>query len=215
MDIGIKIKNARVKARLTQEQAAEALGVSRQTISNWENNKTYPDIVSVVKMSDLYNISLDHLLKEEKSMSDYLGYLEESTNVVKSRNKFSELITIVVYLAIWALSLIVFWLFTSGSDAMGFGIMFMWVLLPVTTFVISLLIGKNNYWGKWKWLSVIAFGVMYMLAEYATFSTANMVAFGKINMPEFGMIPIGAIISLIGLGIGVGICHLKSKGKKN
>lgn len=215
MDIGIKIKNARVKAKFTQEQAAEALGVSRQTISNWENNKTYPDIVSVVKMSDLYNISLDHLLKEEKSMSDYLGYLEESTNVVKSRNKFSELITIVVYLAIWALSLIVFWLFTSGSDAMGFGIMFMWVLLPVTTFVISLLIGKNNYWGKWKWLSVIAFGVMYMLAEYATFSTANMVAFGKINMPEFGMIPIGAIISLIGLGIGVGICHLKSKGKKN
>lgn len=215
MDIGIKIKNARVKAKLTQEQAAEALGVSRQTISNWENNKTYPDIVSVVKMSDLYNISLDHLLKEEKSMSDYLGYLEESTNVVKSRNKFSELITIVVYLAIWALSLIVFWFFTSGSDAMGFGIMFLWVLLPVTTFVISLLIGKNNYWGKWKWLSIIAFGVMYMLAEYATFSTANMVAFGKINMPELGMIPVGAIVSLIGLGIGVGIYRLKSKGKKN
>lgn len=215
MDIGIKIKNARVKAKLTQEQAAEALGVSRQTISNWENNKTYPDIVSVVKMSDLYNISLDHLLKEEKSMSDYLGYLEESMNVVKSRNKFSELITIVVYLAIWALSLIVFWFFTSGSDAMGFGIMFLWVLLPVTTFVISLLIGKNNYWGKWKWLSIIAFGVMYMLAEYATFSTANMVAFGKINMPELGMIPVGAIVSLIGLGIGVGIYRLKSKGKKN
>lgn len=148
-------------------------------------------------------------------MSDYLGYLEESTNVVKSRNKFSELITIVVYLAIWALSLIVFWLFTSGSDAMGFGIMFLWVLLPVTTFVISLLIGKNNYWGKWKWLSVIVFGIMYMLAEYATFSTANMVAFGKINMPELGMIPVGAIISLIGLGIGVGIYRLKSKGKKN
>ena len=37
MDIGSKIKNARVEANLTQEQAAEALGVSRQTISNWEN----------------------------------------------------------------------------------------------------------------------------------------------------------------------------------
>lgn len=37
MDIGSKIKNARIKAKLTQEQAAEALGVSRQTISNWEN----------------------------------------------------------------------------------------------------------------------------------------------------------------------------------
>ncbi len=38
-------------------------------------------------MSDLYNISLDHLLKEEKPMSDYLNYLEESTNTVRSKNK--------------------------------------------------------------------------------------------------------------------------------
>ena len=39
-----------------------------QIMSNWENGKTYPDIISVIKMSDLYDISLDHLLKEEKSM---------------------------------------------------------------------------------------------------------------------------------------------------
>lgn len=47
MDIGNKIKNARIQAKLTQQQAAEAIGVSRQTISNWENGKTYPDIKSV------------------------------------------------------------------------------------------------------------------------------------------------------------------------
>ncbi len=41
MDIGCKIKNARIAANLTQEQVAAALGVSRQTISNWENQKTY------------------------------------------------------------------------------------------------------------------------------------------------------------------------------
>lgn len=210
MDIGIKIKNARIKANLTQEQVAEALGVSRQTISNWENGKTYSDIVSVVKMSDLYDISLDHLLKEEKPMSDYLDYLEESTNMVKSKNKLSKLILITTYLVIWAVSLIVFWFFTSGSDAMGYSITFLWVLLPVTTFVLSLLIGKNDYWGKWKWFSVIAFGVMYMLAEYATFCAANMVVFNKINKPQFSMILIGAIISIVGLGIGVVINHLKS-----
>lgn len=211
MDIGSKIKNARIKAKLTQEQAAEALGVSRQTISNWENGKTYPDIVSVIKMSDLYDISLDHLLKEEKPMSNYLDYLEESVNLVKSKNKFSKLILITTYLAIWAISLIVFWFFTNDYDAMGYSIMFLWVLLPVTTFVLSLLIGKNDYWGKWKWVSAIVFGVMYMLAEYATFSAANMVSFNKINMPEFGMILSGAIISVVGLGIGVGINYLKSK----
>ena len=61
MDINEKIKNARVQAHLTQEDAADKLGVSRQTMSNWENGKTYPDIVSVVKMSDIYHVSLDHL----------------------------------------------------------------------------------------------------------------------------------------------------------
>lgn len=53
MEIGSKLKNARNENGLTQEQAAELLGVSRQTISNWENNKSYPDIISVIKMSDL------------------------------------------------------------------------------------------------------------------------------------------------------------------
>ena len=41
MDIGSKIKQARINADLTQEQAAEALGVSRQTISNWENDLSH------------------------------------------------------------------------------------------------------------------------------------------------------------------------------
>ena len=46
-DIGCKIKAARIEKKLTQEQVAELLGVSRQTISNWENEKSYPDIISV------------------------------------------------------------------------------------------------------------------------------------------------------------------------
>ena len=62
MDIGNMLKTARSEAGMTQEKAAEALGVSRQTISNWETGKTYPDIISVIHMSDLYSISLDHLL---------------------------------------------------------------------------------------------------------------------------------------------------------
>ena len=121
MDIGTKIKNARIAAQLTQEQVADALGVSRQTMSNWENGKTYSDIVSVIKMSDLYAISLDHLLKEKEEvpMSNYMDYLEESTNTVKSQKKLSLTILLATYLGIWAFALIVFWFFISGSDAMG------------------------------------------------------------------------------------------------
>lgn len=213
MDIGVKIKNARIKANLTQEQAAEAIGVSRQTISNWENEKTYPDIVSVVKMSDLYDISLDRLLKEEKPVSDYLDYLEESTNVVKSRNKLSKLVLIMTYLVIWALSLIVFWFFMDPTGALGYSIMFLWLLLPVTTFIVSLLIGRNNFWGKGKWLSAAAFGLMYMLADYATFKTANMVSNGIFRMPDFIMLFAGVIISVLGLGIGAVFYYSKNRSE--
>lgn len=68
MNIGDKIKNAREENKLTQVQASEKLMVSRQTISNWENGKSLPDILSVIRMSELYKISLDDLLKGDKAM---------------------------------------------------------------------------------------------------------------------------------------------------
>ena len=74
MEIGAKLKDARSRSGLTQEYVAEAVQVSRQTISNWENERSYPDIVSVIKLSDLYNISLDELLKGDEKM---IGHLEE------------------------------------------------------------------------------------------------------------------------------------------
>lgn len=202
MEIGSKIRQSRIEGNITQEQAAEALGVSRQTVSNWETGKSFPDIISVLKMSDLYNVSLDYLLKGERQMDNYMYYLDESTNVVKSRNKFSKLILVMGYFIIWAIAIIAFWCFTDEQDGMGYSLMYLWIVLPVTTFVVSLLLSRYNYWDKWKWLGSIGLGVMYMLAEYATFSMANNIACNKINIPDFMMIPTGLIISLVGMGIG-------------
>ncbi len=214
MNIGLKLKSARIKANLTQEEVADALGVSRQTISNWENEKTYPDIISVLKMSDLYRISLDLLLKGEDEMSNYFDYLENSTNTVKSNNRKAITILVSAYFAIWAFAIMVFWLFTSGSDAMGYSLVYLWILLPITTFMFSLIIANNDYFGKWKWLSAPAFGVMYMLADYATFSAANMTSFDKFNVPNFWMIIAGAIISAIGLTIGYTSRRIKKHRSK-
>ena len=207
-DIGSKIKAARIEKKLTQEQVAELLGVSRQTISNWENEKSYPDIISVIKMSECYDVSLDYLLKGEQKMKTYYDYLEESTNVVKSNANRNRIITILAYLLIWAFAMIVFWFFTSGSDAMGYSLMFLWIILPVTTFIVSVVIGKNNFWGKGKWAFTIFFGAMYMLAEYGTFKMANNIAFNKLNVPDFGMIVAGTIISAIGMLVG-SLCNKK------
>lgn len=84
MKIGVRLKEARLRAGLTQENVAEEIQVTRQTISNWETEKSFPDIVSVIKLSTLYNISLDKLLKGDEEM---IEHLEKSTNIVKSNQK--------------------------------------------------------------------------------------------------------------------------------
>lgn len=96
MEIGKKLKDARITSGLTQESVAEKINVSRQTISNWENEKSYPDIISVIKLSDLYSISLDSLLKGDNKMMEHL---EESTNVIKSNQKLMGAIIINIVVA--------------------------------------------------------------------------------------------------------------------
>lgn len=102
MEIGKKLKNARIEAGLTQEMAAEKIDVSRQTISNWENEKSYPDIISVIALSDLYSVSLDELLKGDQKMAEHL---EESTNVVKSNKKLTGAILLNIILMILLIAL--------------------------------------------------------------------------------------------------------------
>ena len=72
MQIGEKLKQKRNEAGFSQEILAEKIGVSRQTVSNWETNRSYPDIGSVLRLSDLYGISLDELLKEDTNMRKHV-----------------------------------------------------------------------------------------------------------------------------------------------
>lgn len=64
MKIGNKINQLRKLSGMTQEQLAEKLNVSRQTISKWESDSTSPDLESIVKISRIFHVSLDDLLKE-------------------------------------------------------------------------------------------------------------------------------------------------------
>lgn len=64
MEIGNKINQLRKLSGMTQEQLAENLNVSRQTISKWESDSTSPDLESMVKISRIFHVSLDDLLKE-------------------------------------------------------------------------------------------------------------------------------------------------------
>lgn len=63
MEIGKQIKKYRSELSLSQEEFADKIFVTRQTVSNWENDKSYPDINSLVLMSNVFGVSLDNLIK--------------------------------------------------------------------------------------------------------------------------------------------------------
>lgn len=212
MEIGIKLKKARNEKGITQEQAAEALGVSRQTISNWENNKSYPDIISVIKMSDIYSVSLDHLLKEEKSMKQtYQNFLQESTNTVKAKKKLGTIVLISTYFLIWVVSMILFWQ-VEGPLTSELDIIFRWILLPLFLLVSTITVSKNNYWGKGKWFCVIGAAIMFLTVPYTQYAEEMGMATYSFRFPNFPYMAIGMIVALCGIGIGT-VWQKKLKNK--
>ncbi|HBD63837.1 MAG TPA: XRE family transcriptional regulator [Clostridiales bacterium] len=70
MDFGEQLRKIRKDRGLTQEQVASKLNVSRQAISNWENNKNLPDLEMVVELSVAFDLSLDQLILGGKNMNN-------------------------------------------------------------------------------------------------------------------------------------------------
>ena len=68
MNIGNQILNIRKEKQLTQEQFGSLFHVTRQTVSNWENQKSYPDLQMLIDISNQFEISLDTLIKEDSKM---------------------------------------------------------------------------------------------------------------------------------------------------
>ena len=63
MELGTQIRKYRNERTLSQEALAEKVYVSRQTVSNWENDKSYPDVKSLMLLSEVFEVSLDQLIK--------------------------------------------------------------------------------------------------------------------------------------------------------
>ena len=69
MELGIKLKQAREKSGYSQNDIAEKLNISRQSVSRWETGRTYPDIENLVLLGEIYGVSLDFLLKDSSTES--------------------------------------------------------------------------------------------------------------------------------------------------
>ncbi|MCH5339746.1 MAG: helix-turn-helix transcriptional regulator [Acetatifactor sp.] len=109
MEISTQIKKYRNTMELSQEELAEKIYVTRQTISNWENGKSYPDIHSLLLLSSLFNVSLDQLIKGDIEIMKKEINKEEVTKFNKVSKLFTSLfvasiiafIPLVVFLKIY------------------------------------------------------------------------------------------------------------------
>lgn len=68
MEFEDKIKSFRKEKGWTQKELAEQLNVSDKTISSWETGRTYPDLDSLIQLADLFDLTLDELIREDKKM---------------------------------------------------------------------------------------------------------------------------------------------------
>ena len=92
MELGKQIKMHRQEAHLSQEELANRVYVSGQTISNWENDKSYPDVNSLVLLSEIFQISLDNLIKGDIEVMKDVIQKEE----IEKMNRYGKSYTIML-----------------------------------------------------------------------------------------------------------------------
>ncbi len=109
---------------------------------------------------------------------------------------------LLIYSLIWLVTVGAFWL-GMGRDAMGYSLLVFYLTLPIASLVCADISGARSGFGGII-ISSLFIGVMYMMAEYLTFSLLNMVAnsFERINYPNINMLIAGTVIALFGSIVG-------------
>ena len=132
MELGKQIKKYRNELSLSQDALAERIYVSRQTISNWENEKSYPDVNSLVLLSEVFGTSVDNLIKGDVELMKEQVKTEDK----KAFEKLSQVFAIMFILVIITPIPLVHFL---GFVGIG-----LWVVLMAVTFYFAILVEKKK-----------------------------------------------------------------------
>lgn len=139
MDISNQIKTRREAMGLSQEQLAEKLYVSRQTISNWERDKTYPDVQSLLMLSILFDTSIDTLVKGDVTV------MEEAVERDRKRmgTRMLRLAVLMLALLVLAFALILSPAFAWMEGTWGMGVAAAVASLPaITALAVSTILDR-------------------------------------------------------------------------
>ena len=132
MELGKQIKKYRNELALSQDALAEKIYVSRQTISNWENDKSYPDVNSLVLLSEVFNVSIDNLIKGDVEIMKKQVNAEDKRELEKLGQVFGILFLLVVVSPIPLVHFLNF---------VGIGI---WLVLVGVAFYVAIVVEKKK-----------------------------------------------------------------------
>lgn len=91
MSLGTSLNDARKNSGLTQEEVAERLGVSRQTISKWELDETLPDIRQSKRLAELYHVSLDELVEYDADVQEIQRVIQHTSEETQQKVDWTKL----------------------------------------------------------------------------------------------------------------------------
>ena len=132
MELCNQMKKYRTEAGLSQDALAEKIFVSRQTISNWETGKNYPDINSLLRMSEVFGVSVDVLLKGDVEEIKEMINKEDQREFDRLSRVFSALLFLMIVTPIPLAKLFHFW---------GLGI---WVCFAAVTMAVAMAVEKKK-----------------------------------------------------------------------
>lgn len=161
MTFGEKLQQLRMKSGMSQDKLAEMLEVSRQAVSKWERDETMPETEKVIRISEIFNVTTDYLLKDNAEK------IYEEQNVKRSSDLFSPLIHLIK--TRW---------YCIGYVAILWGIID-FLKIFVTNLIIKITIPSASGIGKALWLNGI-YGVVKIAAG------AAIIIFGKRRCKKMG-----------------------------
>lgn len=130
MELGKQIKKYRSEQNISQEELADKVFVSRQTVSNWENDKNYPDIKSLLLLSEVFGVSLDILVKGDiETMKKMIN-----ENEVKKANHYGN-----IFAVLFITALVLFVPLVKFGGIYG---IIAWAVFYIIVFIFSLKLGK-------------------------------------------------------------------------
>ena len=130
MELGSQIKKHRNGLSLSQDELAEKMYVSRQTISNWENDKSYPDVKSLLLLSEVFQTSIDNLIKGDVEIMKEVIKKEE----IEKMNRYGIIYTLLLIVTVVSAVPLFMWL--------GYKAMVPWGMIFACAMVYAIKIEK-------------------------------------------------------------------------